>query len=385
MNSRERLLAALEHREPDRVPFAFGGPNTGIHIIAYRNLLRYLGKDFSPRVEDIVTQQAYVDEEILKRLFVDIRKVDFKLSSTRKWERQLKEDCKHRYFTDSYGIEWAMPLRSGLYYDARHRPLQRQISKNDIDALSLPAIPTAEEIAPLRAKAQEYRDAGYPVLLDGLGGGMYEHAWWVRGFNEFIIDMARRPKMAERLLDRILAYRMEYWETMLNALDGLVDVVAESDDVAGQDRLILSPKMYRHMLKPRHRKLFDCIRKNAKGRIYIQLHSCGAVRDLIPDFIDLGVDALNPVQVNAANMDTARLKRDFGKDIAFWGGGVDTQFVLPQGTPQQVKDEVKRRIEDLAPGGGFVFATVHNVQADVPPENVMAMWEALRTYGEYHK
>jgi uroporphyrinogen decarboxylase len=135
------------------------------------------------------------------------------------------------------------------------------------------------------------------------------------------------------------------------------------------------------MIKPKDRRLFDAVREKTNARILY--HSCWAVREFIPDLIEIGVDILNPVQVTSAGMDTRELKREFGRDITFWGGGIDTQHILPRGTPQKVGDEVKRRIEDLAPGGGFVFNTVHNIQNDVPPENIVAMYEALREYGNY--
>lgn len=159
-------------------------------------------------------------------------------------------------------------------------------------------------------------------------------------------------------------------------------VVGEADDLGVQDTTAISPEMYRKYVKPRHKKLFSHIKK-LSPHCYIFLHSCGSVYDVISDLIEVGVDILNPVQVSAAKMDTRKLKKEFGKDLTFWGGGVDTQDILPHRSPQQVKDEVRRRIDDLAPGGGFVFATMHNIQDDVPPENIMAMWEILREYGVY--
>jgi len=167
------------------------------------------------------------------------------------------------------------------------------------------------------------------------------------------------------------------------ALDVVGDnvlVISEADDLASQNSLLVSANMYRQFIKPRHKKLFSYIKSKAQNKVYIFYHTCGAVKELIPDLIEAGVDILNPVQVNAKGMDSKELKKLFGKDITFWGGGVDTQHILPHGTPQEVRDETKRRIEDLAPGGGFIFNPVHNVQRDVPPENYMAMWETLQEY-----
>jgi uroporphyrinogen decarboxylase len=162
----------------------------------------------------------------------------------------------------------------------------------------------------------------------------------------------------------------------------MVDVVVEADDLGTQDRPLLNPDIYRSFIKPRHKEIIDVI-KAAKKDVSVFFHSCGAIREFIPDMIEIGVDALNPVQVSADGMDTKELKQEFGEEIAFWGGGVDTQNVLPNGSQREVRQEVKKRIDDLAPGGGFVFSAVHNIQADVPPENIVAMWETLQEYGSY--
>jgi uroporphyrinogen decarboxylase len=213
--------------------------------------------------------------------------------------------------------------------------------------------------------------------------GIWEVALWLRGFENFFCDMAVNVPFAEALMDIICEIKMKYWAQALELLGANVMMISEADDLASQDRCLCSPDMYRKLIKPRHTKLFAFIRKQAKVPVKIFYHSCGAVKELIPDLIESGIDILNPVQVSAAGMDTRELKRQFGRDITFYGGGVDTQRVLPRGTPSEVRDEVKRRVDDLAPGGGFIFNTVHNIQADVPPENIMAMWETLQEFGVY--
>jgi uroporphyrinogen decarboxylase len=175
--------------------------------------------------------------------------------------------------------------------------------------------------------------------------------------------------------------KMAYWENALVEGGDFVSAIVEADDMAGQNGMLISLQTYRNIVKPRHKKLFDFIKSRTRAKIFF--HSCGAVRKVIPDLIDAGIDVLNPVQVSAAGMDSAELKREFGKYITFWGGAVDSQNVLETGSVQQVKDDVRRRIEDLAPGGGFVFAPVHNIQCTVPPENVAALWETLHEYGTY--
>jgi uroporphyrinogen decarboxylase len=178
---------------------------------------------------------------------------------------------------------------------------------------------------------------------------------------------------------------MKYWQKALQTVGRNVMIVSEADDLASQNALLCSPAMYRRFIKPRHARLFAFIKSQAQVPVQIFYHSCGAVAPLIGDLIESGVDILNPVQVSAVGMDTRELKRLFGRDLTFYGGGVDTQQVLPRGTPAQVRDEVHRRLDDLAPGGGFIFNTVHNIQADVPAENILAMWEALQEYGIYRR
>jgi uroporphyrinogen decarboxylase len=175
---------------------------------------------------------------------------------------------------------------------------------------------------------------------------------------------------------------LDYWQTALAELGDLVDIVTYADDYGTQTSQIISPDMFRRLIKPRVKILFETFIKSAPHAKRF-FHSDGNVRPLIPDFLEIGVDILNPVHIRAKDMDPADLKRDYGQDLAFWGGGVDTQGVLPHGTPREVRDDVRRNIEALAPGGGYVFNTIHNIQADVPPQNIIAMWQALQEYGEY--
>jgi uroporphyrinogen decarboxylase len=179
----------------------------------------------------------------------------------------------------------------------------------------------------------------------------------------------------------VLEWKMAFYERLFAEIGDVVDVFFDGDDLGTQQSLLFSPEIYRAYMKPRHAEVFRAIHERTAARV--GLHSCGAIRPLIPDLIEIGLDVLNPVQVSAVGMDSAGLKRDFGRDLTFWGGGVDTQRVLWAGTPQEVRDEVRRRIDDLMPGGGFVFAAVHNIQAGVPPENILVMRETLREHGVY--
>ncbi|MBM3706131.1 MAG: hypothetical protein FJW66_06365 [Actinobacteria bacterium] len=259
-------------------------------------------------------------------------------------------------------------------------PLAGRIDADQVDSLNVPRMPNDKEIDIFKKKAEIYKKNNLAVVMAGPDGGILEHAFAIRGHADFMIDLISETNLAKKLLDRILTFKLQYWELILKELGSLVDVISEGDDMATQENLILNPALYRKIIKPFHRELLDYMKKNKRPSVFINFHSCGAVKELIPDLIEMGIDSLHPVQVSAAGMDTKKLKKEFGKDLTFWGGGVDTQHILSRGTPSEVREEVKRRIEDLSPGGGFIFAAVHNIQADVQPENFIAMWKTLNEY-----
>jgi uroporphyrinogen decarboxylase len=377
MTSRERVRAALAHREPDRIPFDVGGSRfTGIHVRAYARLRALLGLPIGePRVGDINQQLADVEPDVLDALGCDVRGVVPRDGST--YRPVLREDGEYRTFVDEWGVGRRMPLAGGLYYDVYAPPFAGDVEDAAIDAFAWPdagdpvrSVGMAEEA---RRYALEERRA---VHVGSICGGLTEGLFKLRGFEDGYMDLAGDPTRARRLMERILEVKLEYWSTILPQVAGAVDVVGEADDLGGQDRTLFSPATYRRLVKPLHRELFAFLHAHTDARVYF--HSCGAVRELIPDLIEIGVDVLNPVQVSAAGMDSASLKREFGRDLVFWGGGVDTQRVLGSGTQDEVRAEVRRRVGDLAPGGGFVFAAVHNIQPNVPPENVLAMRRAVR-------
>jgi uroporphyrinogen decarboxylase len=250
------------------------------------------------------------------------------------------------------------------------------VTQDDLRAYRFPNTGDPARIAGLRELAAKYRAQGRAVMLKGVLAGIFEMSQRVRGMENILMDMASNEALAGAFFDKMVELKLAFWEMALPRLRDVVDVVSEADDYGTQVSQLTSPRMFRKLIKPRLATLFARIHQlapNAK----LFFHSCGNVRPLLPDFIEIGVDILNPIHITAAGMEPRALKRDFGKDIVFWGGGVDTQDVLPHGTPQQVKDDVRRNIDALAPGGGFVFNTVHNIQADVPPGNVVAMWEEL--------
>ncbi len=384
MNSRERVLAALNHAEPDRVPFDMGGTVvTGIHHKAYQALRAYLGLPYrAPKIIDMIQQLAQVDDDVMECLGVDMKNISPRSSAS--FNIGVEEMGEYTRFFDEFRIGWRMPKDGGWYYDMYDHPLTGDVTETDIDHYQFPDPKDPARFTGLREAAIKVAQEERRVVVFGnISAGIFEMYTWLRGYKAAYTEWAENPKRAARLMGRIFEMQLAYWEKALPILGDVIDVAQCADDVAGQNGLLISPRSYRKLLKPLHKELFDYIHARTRAKVFF--HSCGAVRAIIPDLIEVGVDILNPVQVSAAGMDSAELKREFGRDLTFWGGGVDTQGVFGSGTPQQVREDVKRRVTDLMPGGGFVFNTVHNIQGNVPPENIMAMWETLQTCGVYRK
>jgi len=377
MTSRERVRAALAHRESDRIPFDLGGSRmTGIHVRAYERLRPALGlEEREPRIIDIAQQLADVEPDVLDMLGCDVRAVLPRSPSS--YRREIRNDGEHLSFVDDWGVTRRMPIAGGYYYDAHTQPLAGEIDDAAIERFAWPDPGDDARYAGMADEARRYAlEEQRAVHVGSICSGVTEGLFKLRGFEDGYMDLAAEPARARRLMERILEIKLEYWGRVLPLLDGVVDVVGEADDLGGQDRTLFSPAMYRSMVKPLQKELFAFLHAHTDAKVFF--HSCGAIRELIPDLIEIGVDALNPVQVSATGMDSAGLKREFGRDLTFWGGGVDTQRILGAGSPDEVRGEVRHRVADLAPGGGFVFATVHNVQPNVPPENLLAMWSEVR-------
>jgi uroporphyrinogen decarboxylase len=388
MNSRERVLTALNHSEPDRVPYDLGGTVvTGIQAKAYSRLRKYLGlPEKEAVIIDILQQLAQVDDDVMERLGVDVRNISPRSTASFKIQLNVTPDGKYSYFHDEYQIGWRMPLDGGMYYDMFEHPLSGEITPEKVDAYKLPDPLDPSRFEGLRESALKVLNQEKRALVIGnISAGIFELYLWTRGFKDGYTDWAGNPELSKKILRKYTDLQLAYWERMFEVMKDIpIDVVQMADDLAGQNSMLISPISYRRQLKPYHKEMFDYIHSKSEAKIFF--HSCGSVRALIPDLIEVGVDILNPVQVSAANMDSTKLKQEFGKDICFWGGGVDTQNAFDDThTPDQVRADVRRRLDDFMPGGGFVFNTVHNIQGNVPPENIMAMWETLHEYGVYHK
>lgn len=383
MTPRERVRKALSHQEPDRVPFDLSSTQvTAIANGAYINLRQHLDlPPVEPDTMDVVQQACVPHEDVMQRLQVDTRGLFPLISSN--WNINIQDDGDYWAFVDEWQCKHRMPKENGHYYSLCESPLDDTVlTKDAIDGLEWPDPADPRRWADLRERADTFRSQGCAVVLRGLCAGILEMACRLRPMDKLMMDLALDDAAAMHLLAKIVELKARFWEAALDDLGDVVDVVAEADDYGTQESMLVSPDMYRRLFKPLQAELFAVIRKRLPDG-FIFFHSCGNVRELIPDFVEIGVDILNPVHIRAAAMEPVALKRDFGNEMCFWGGGVDTQGVLPTGTPDQVREDVKRNVSALAPGGGYVFNTVHNIQADVPPENILAMWETLREVGVY--
>ncbi len=375
------MLAALSHREGDRLPLDIGSVQvTGIHVDAYRGLRSALGlRETGATLCDSIQRLALPDDDFIARLGVDVRGL-YPLNS-HNWNVVEAEAGDYWEYHDEWGITHRRSRPGGLYHSVFKVPLPGPgLTVRDIERQPWPDLGDERRIEGLRERAQAYRSAGFAVLLKDPFAGIFEMSQRIIGMEELLMTMAAEPEIAEALFDKMLELKLAFWEMALPRLGDLVDVVSYADDYGTQTSQIISPAMFRELVKPRVKILFDAMKRLAPGARRF-FHSCGNVRPLLPDFIEIGTQILNPVHISATGMEPAALKRDFGADLVFWGGGVDTQGILPRGSPDEVRDDVRKNIEALAPGGGFVFSSVHNIQSDVPPANIIAMVEALREYG----
>lgn len=382
MSSRQRVLAALNHKEADRLPIDLGATIvSSITKAAYLSLRQHLGMPpEQPAMLDYVQQLPYLDEALLERFGVDFRLVQLPAATAP--NVQLFEEGDRYAFVDRWGAKLHMPKEGGLYFDFVDFPIQ-EISMEALERYDWPCPDPQEYHLRLGKQARElFERTDYALVGSAvIGGGIFEQPARTAGMENFLMALVAEPRWADAMMERITEIYIESCNRYLDEVGPYIQVFTYWDDVCTQDGWLIRPDLYRRMVKPKQRRLVEAIRKKTEARIFY--HGCGAVFDLIPDLIDAGFDILNPVQVSARGMDTRRLKQEYGKDIVFWGGGVDTQWVLPFGKPEEVAAEVRRRIDDLAPGGGFVFAAVHNIQAYVPPENVVAAFETALEYGRY--
>jgi uroporphyrinogen decarboxylase len=376
MTSRQRVQMALRHLEPDRVPIDFGARHS-IHMATHRALTKHLGFEGGDEiVRSYLNFSAEPDPRLLDFFEADV--IQFQCKPGRGYVFQIDPE------TDSWSDEWGITCRrppGGCYYDPYKYPLAAAESVADIERFRFPDPMDPHRMAGvIEALRAAHTANSKAILLNAPAMGIWMLGFYLRGLEQGLMDLATQPDLAEALAERITQWFVTFWETTLPSIGDYLDVVQMEGDLGSQEGPLFSPRLFRQIFKPRLRRIVDAIKQHTRAKVL--LHACGSVYWAIPDLLEVGIDVLNPVQVNAAEMDTARLKREFGRDISFWGGGCDT-ILLQQGTPAQVKAEVKRRIADLGPGGGYVFGSIHNIAAGVPPENVVAMFRAAWSYGAY--
>lgn len=406
---RQRVLDALAINQSDKVPVDIGGHrSSGINAEAYRKLRQYLELPERPiKVYDMVQQLAVLDEDVLARFGVDTidmgRGFCLNEKDWKSWTLTDGTECLIPAYIDvrRIGENWELchgsPPRSigiqkpGMhFFDQTYWPYLNGVP-DDLSKLSdvvdsmlwgaIPTPPNLEEVddRALSLGAKTLRGSTDRAIIGLFGGSLFEIPQTICRNDNFLMLIAAEPDTTNRLLDALMEIHLENLERYLKAAGSFIDIILFSDDLGMQSGPMISPKMYRDFLKPRHSILWKRAKELAPN-IKVMLHCCGGIRPLLDDLIDAGLDAVNPVQISCTGMEPAGLKRDFGDQLCFWGGGCDTQTILPNATPGEVRQHVLDRLEILAPGGGFVFQQVHNIMANVPPENIVAMFDAVREF-----
>jgi len=402
MTPRQRVLSAVDHVQPDRVPVDFGGHrSSGIMAIAYRKLRKHLGlPERPPRVYDLVQQLAIIDGDVLQRFGVDTTELGRGFCAEdrfwKPWRLPDGADCLIPAWLDVRrdGDDWVLHAPSGravgvqkagsLYFEQIHWPYLDGVP-DDLAGLpdAMADVMWAQPGPPgpgadLAAGARALRASTDRAVLFLFGGNLLEWGQFLCRNDVFFMLLAGDPRRAHRLLDRLVELHLARLAKVLPGVGPHDDIILFGDDLGMQTGPQISPAMYREFFKPRHGAMWKRAKELAK--VKVKLHCCGGVRPLLGDLIDAGLDAINPVQISCAGMDAAGLKRDFGGRLCLWGGGCDTQRVLSRGTPGEVRRHVLGQLEILAPGGGFVFQQVHNIMANVSPENIVAMFDAVAEY-----
>jgi uroporphyrinogen decarboxylase len=377
MTPRERVLTALNHQEPDRVPLAIGGGTaTSILVEGYEALKRYLGVSGETKIMNKAFRIARLDESVMQRLGSDFRPLTAKAPAN--WTPPLSEPGT---FTDLWGITWRQAYYGdGCYYwELAGHPLA-EASVEDLESYPWPDPLDPGYTAGLAEEAKTlYEETGYAIMGDGKFKSFWELAFALRGLEQMLMDLMLNPDFVQALMSKLLEINIAATGRFLDIVGPYIHIFRAGDDLATQRGPLMSPETYRTLIKPVYKQYFDFVKSKTEAKLFY--HTCGNVVALLDDLIEIGVDIVNPVQVSAMG-DTAALKARFGDRVVFMGG-IDTQHVMPHGSVEDVEAEVKRRIRDLGPGGGFVVAAVHNIQPDVPPENIVAMAEATRKFGTY--
>lgn len=380
MLPRERVRRALDHEEPDRVPFGIGSSGSAIHDQAYFALKDHLAIEGEVEPFRRGHGDNYYDDRVLDALGADIRHVYLNFYRSDHFVRQeLGAGGLYDPFVDAWGL--SNETKDGMHIFSG-APLAGALGLADIDGFPWPD-PRGDSglLEGVRERAEYLqRETDFAIASRSPSSGVFEYCWLLRGLESFLMDMISEPAMAMRLVDRVTDTILQYYDVLLSEVGQVLDIVETQDDYGTQQNTFFSPELFRKFFKPARTRINELIRAKApNARVY--LHSCGSVRKLIPDLIDTGVDVLNPVQPLAAGMETESLKADFGAELVFHGA-IDMQRAMP-GSLEDVRAEVRARIRDLAPDGGYVLAPANLIHRDVPLENVLRLSEDVRRFGTY--
>ncbi|MGO9272580.1 MAG: uroporphyrinogen decarboxylase family protein [Terriglobia bacterium] len=375
MTPRERLRKAFNREEPDRVPIDFGQDfHNGINEVAYQNLLAYLQMDTSApiRIYDLMQRLAVVDESILERFHVDTRYI--MANPNENWAQKVEADGS---FEDEWGV---YRKRCGYYCDNVRAPLAGK-TKEEISRFPFPDPAERSRFRGLREKARRLHEATPYGLMAGQAASLFYFPAELMGFEEYMADLVREPQLISRLQDRVLEWMMEFTSHYLDEIGDYIEGWWMGDDWGMQTGPIMSPRTFRAVFKPRYQRLIDLVKSKTNAKVC--LHTCGSTYWILQDLVDVGVDVVHPLQPTAVgNEDPIRIKQGFGDRLSFYSNVANTT-ILPHGKPEDVVAEVRRKIAALAPGGGYVFSAGHNIQADVPPANVVAAFDTAHEAGRY--
>jgi uroporphyrinogen decarboxylase len=417
MTSRERVLTSIAHQTPDRVPVDLGATrSSGISAIAYSNLVKHLGLDLPVQIYDTVQQVARPHDEILDLFGVDV------IDIGRIWDTEpsdwypttMANGAEAFYPNDFHAVR--QPDDSYLTYDDDGKRALAKMPQNGafFDQLYFPYIDGypadysgldtemgrvmwarygsgpwnhAEEEnfwQKLREKTLYLRQHTDKALMILVGCNLFEWGCFLRRMDNFLMDILCDPYHVEELRDQLVERHLAKLEKICAAVGDIVDLICIGDDLGMSAGPFMDADTYKQLFKPGHKALCDFIKAHSTT-MHTYIHSCGSISNLIPDLIDAGIEIFNPVQTNALNMSPAFLKKEFGKDCTFWGGGIENVGTLNVGSRQQIRDMVFERLEIFSAGGGYVFNTVHNILPDVPPENIVTMFEAVKEFNNRNK
>ncbi len=412
MNSRERIIEAIKHKEPDVIPVDLGStPSSGISAVAYHNLNKYLGLNLKNHVYDVIQEVTQPEMELLEMFNVDVLDVGRFFNSQENYWYELEiisgvPALYPRWFKPEKQPDgsWLAPGPTGEYigkmpasgtffdqlifpyydrYPDNFKNIKYDMTRVIWGGFGFPPFDRLNEEnfwGLLRNKILEEREKSDKAFLIGVGCNLFEWGTFLRRLDNFLIDLYMDPLNVNRLLDKLLEMHLNFLEQVCNSVGDIVDIIKFGDDLGTNNGPFMPVEKYNEFFKPRHKIMCDYVKANSSA--HTMLHSCGGIFELIPELIEAGFEILNPVQISASGMEPERLKREFGKDITFWGGGVNTQSVLNRATPDEVKEHVKHNIDIFSKNGGFVFNTVHNILPDVPPENIIAMFDAVKDFNK---